>query len=157
MFVLPVASSHRRAFRGSPYAFAHLLADCALPAAEETSPDTARVPAIDVLETDSAYSVVLDMPGVDRGQLSVSVEGRRVVVSTGALPAAATPKADEAARPAPEARLLYRERNAAAYARTVVLPAEVDPSASLARFDNGVLTLTLPKRVVTGARQITVN
>ncbi len=154
MFVLPVSSSlHRRALRGAPSAFAHLLADRAFNAAADEAPhDEPRVPRIDVLESDAAYSVVLDMAGAVKEQLKVSVEGRRVIVST---VAAATP---ETAAPAADAsRVIYRERSAPNYARTVVLPAEVDQSASQARFENGVLTLTLAKRVPAGATQISIN
>jgi HSP20 family protein len=78
----------------------------------------------------------------------VSVEGRRVSVET-VEAAAAEAKAGE--------RALYRERSAARYARTVSLPAEVDQTASQARFDNGVLTLTLAKKVPTGATQLQVS
>ena len=42
-------------------------------------------------------------------------------------------------------------------ARTVSLPAEVDQSASQAKFENGVLTLTLVKKVATGATQLAIN
>ena len=155
MFVLPVSSSlHRRALRGAPSAFAHLLGDCAFNgAADETPRDEPRVPRIDVLESDNAFSVVFDMAGAVKEQLKVSVEGRRVIVSTHAAAAAS-----EAAAPAADAgRVIYRERSAPNYARTVVLPAEVDQAASQARFENGVLTLTLAKRVPAGATQISIN
>jgi HSP20 family protein len=39
----------------------------------------------------------------------------------------------------------------------VSLPSEVDQSASQAKFDNGVLTLTLVKKTATGATQLNVN
>jgi HSP20 family protein len=159
MFVLPAASTfHRRALRGAPYAFAHLLADrgCGF-AADETPSEETRVPRIDVLESDIAYSVVLDLPGVGKDQLKVSVEGRRVVVSTVAVAEASAAKANAAAPAADASRVLYRERSAPVYARTVVLPSEVDQAASQARFENGVLTLTLAKRVPTGATQISID
>ena len=54
-------------------------------------------------------------------------------------------------REAGRARALPRA-SAAAYARTVVLPAEVDQAQSQAKFENGVLTLTLAKKVPAGAR-----
>jgi HSP20 family protein len=96
---------------------------------------------------------------VTREQLKVSVEGRRVSVESVDLPEAApdtdaTKAADEPKAAAP--RVLYRERAAARYSRTVSLPAEVDQAASTAKFDNGVLTLTLDKKVPTGAMQISV-
>lgn len=108
----------------------------------------ARTPAMDVVESDAAYTVLLDVPGTTKDQLKVTVEGRRVTVET-AEPAAAASKDGE--------RVLYRERGAARLDRTVVLPAEVDQTASQARVDNGVLTLTLAKKVPTGARRISVN
>ena len=164
MFVLPVASSlHRRALRnaGIPESFAHLLRDryCTPAASADAASAEVRVPTMDVLETDSAYSVVLDLPGVAKDQLKVSVEGRRVSVSTtvAAAPNAPTPAPDVAAPSADASRLLYRERSAPLYERTVVLPAEVDQAASQARFENGVLTLTLTKRVASGATQIRID
>ena len=162
MFVLPVASSlHRRALRnaGIPQSFAHLLGDryCAPAPAVEAASAEPRVPTMDVLETDSAYSVVLDLPGVVKGQLKVSVEGRSVSVSTAAETAPEAPDATPDSAAAAASRVLYRERGAPVYKRTVVLPAEVDQAASQARFENGVLTLTLAKRVASGATQIRID
>ena len=42
------------------------------------------------------------------------------------------------------------------FARTVSLPAEVDQHASQAKFENGVLTLVLAKKVATGATQLQI-
>ena len=52
--------------------------------------------------------------------------------------------------------MLYRERSSLRYARTVSLPSEVDQAASQAKFENGVLTLTLAKKVPAGATQIRI-
>ncbi|HEX6705877.1 MAG TPA: Hsp20/alpha crystallin family protein [Albitalea sp.] len=143
MFVLPLTHSRRavghRAFdRLFDESLAHLL----------DGAGASRTPSIDVIETDTAYTVKLDVPGVAKEQLKVTVEGRRVSVET----------AEQAATDAKDGeRVLYRERSVARYARTVSLPAEVDQATSEARFENGVLTLTLPKKVPTGARQISIN
>jgi HSP20 family protein len=61
---------------------------------------------------------------------------------------------DAVAKNAP--RVLYRERSNVRYARTVSLPAEVDQTASQAKFENGVLTLTLAKKVPAGATQLNI-
>ncbi|MEP7058484.1 MAG: Hsp20/alpha crystallin family protein [Caldimonas sp.] len=128
----------------------------------------ARTPALDVAENDTSFTVDLDVPGVTRDQLKVTIEGRRVSVET-ATPVdeasanngadATAPKGGERAqKPANGAsRVLYRERGPARYERTVVLPAEVDQAASQAKVENGVLTLTLAKKVPTGALQISVS
>ena len=108
---------------------------------------TNRVPAMDVAENDTGFALAFDVPGVTREQLKVSVQGRRVVLET----------TDASEAPASEAQLvLYRERAPARYARTVVLPAEVDPASASAKFDSGVLTLSLSKKVPSGATQITI-
>ena len=117
----------------------------------------ARTPALDVSETDADYIVAFDVPGVTREQLKVSVEGRRVSLET--IDTAKAENAESAtAEPAPATgpRVLYRERQAPRYARTVSLPAEVDQGRSQAKFDNGVLTLTLAKKVATGATLLNV-
>jgi len=124
------------------------------------SGDASRTPSLDVSETDTHYIVALDVPGVSRDQLKVQVEGRRVTIETldaaKAEPAATEGAADaQAAKPAAP-RVLYRERSTARFARTVSLPAEVDQTASQAKFENGVLTLTLAKKVPAGATQLSI-
>jgi HSP20 family protein len=122
------------------------------PAAAEVS---ARSPVLDVTETESGYTAVLDLPGVAKQDVQVSVEGRRVSVSAQSqAPEAAQINGD--AKPAP-ARVLLRERSQARFARSFTLPAEVDPAEVQARLDNGVLTLQLPKRAARSAAQITIN
>jgi HSP20 family protein len=107
----------------------------------------AFAPSMDVAESDAAYTVTLDVPGLTREQLKVSIEGKQLRVES--KPAAAA--AQEGVRS------LYRERSVRPFARSVELPAEVDESASQAKLENGVLTLTLAKKVPTGRRQISVN
>ena len=149
MFVLPLSRTASRASfsRVADDSFDRFFGNAVAAA-------RARSPALDVSETDTAYTVSFDVPGVTREQLKVSVEGRRVSIDT--VDAA---KPIEAAADAPKVdapRSLYRERSVARYARIVSLPAEVDQSASQAKFENGVLTLTLAKRVVTGATQLSI-
>jgi HSP20 family protein len=108
--------------------------------------DAARTPALDVSEDDKGYRVTVDMPGVAKEAVKVRVEGRRVSIET----------ATEEAAQTDGSRLLYRERRAARYARSFSLPAEIDQGQSEARFENGVLTLNLVKRVAENGGQLTV-
>lgn len=143
MFVFPssVATTRRVAPVSLSRAIDHLFSD-------RYVADESRVPALDVAESDTSYTLSLDMPGLTKDQLKVTVQGRRVSIEAAAV-ANANSKEGE--------RVLYRERSTAQYARTVSLPAEVDQSTSSAKFENGVLTLTLAKKVPTGATQISVN
>jgi HSP20 family protein len=123
-----------------------------------------RTPALDVLECDTAYTLAFDVPGAARETLKVSVEGRRVSLTTASLAAVDTDAdADADAKDASPAvdvkavqRPLYRERAAPVYARTVSLPAEVDQQTSHAKFENGVLTLVLAKKVRAGAIELQI-
>jgi len=150
MFVLPLARSASRAPIGR-------LADDSFDRffSNAVAAASARSPALDVSETDTAYTVSFDVPGVTREQLKVSVEGRKVSIETVEAVKPVEAAADAAKVDAP--RPLYRERSSARYARTVSLPAEVDQTASQAKFENGVLTLTLAKKVATGATLLNIS
>jgi len=148
MFIVPV--SRRSAARTQHFdrlfdnAFDHLFAQPAADAAP------VRRPAIDVSESERGYVVTLDVPGVTREDVKVSIDGRRVsIVAEAAVAPAATeaPAADAAAEAArPAERVILRERAAASFARSFTLQSEIDQAASQAKLDNGVLTLTLAKR-----------
>ena len=148
MFVLPIARTSHRAAAPQFSRFIDRLFD------ESVERSAARTPALDVSETDAGYTVAFEVPGVAREQLKVSVEGRRLSIET--VDVAAPVAADQTTKDAAP-RVLYRERSTARYARTVSLPAEVDQASSTAKFENGVLTLTLAKKVPTGATQISIS
>ena len=107
-----------------------------------------RSPALDVAETERAYTVKLEMPGVAKDDIKVSVEGRAVTVQ------AQSQKLDEKKD---GERIVYRERSQSSYARTFTLPLEVDQAEAGAKLEHGVLTLTLPKRSARATASITVN
>jgi HSP20 family protein len=155
MFVLPLARTTHRAAAPQFSRFIDRLLDESLE--RVPSQPASRTPALDVSETDAGYSVAFEVPGVTREQLKVTVEGRRVSVETVDLATPATEVATDQPKVDAAPRVLYRERSTARYARTVSLPAEVDQATSTAKFENGVLTLTLAKKVPTGATQISIN
>ena len=161
MLVYPITRSahvavHRAAAQQFTRAFERLFDETF----DRTPRDVVRTPAIDVVETDTAYRIAFEVPGVAREQLKATIDGRRLVLETVEATAAA-PAAegeDKAAEKvaAPAERTIYRERATPRYGRTVVLPAEVDAASADARLDNGVLTLRLAKKVKAGAVQIQV-
>ncbi len=107
-----------------------------------------RSPALDVAETDVGYTVKLEMPGVAKDDIKVSVDGRKVSLQA---------QSQRSEEKKDGERVLYRERPATRYARSFTLPVEVDQAESGAKLEDGVLTLSLPKRHVRAAAQITVN
>jgi len=108
----------------------------------------ARSPALDVAESEQAYTVTLDLPGVAKDDVKVSIEGRRVSVEAKSAKAHERKDGD---------RVLVRERAASSYARSFVLPVELDQERSSAKLEQGVLKLELAKRQATPATKITVN
>jgi HSP20 family protein len=110
--------------------------------------DAAAIPArVDVVDKGDRFGIKVDLPGVSKEDINIAVEGANVSVSAAAR-ATAEPES------APKQIVLRAERAAPKYARTLQLPAEVDGNAAEASFENGVLTLNLPKRIQ--AAQITV-
>jgi HSP20 family protein len=111
-------------------------------------PNGARSPALDVAETDRGYTVTLDLPGVAKEDVRVSIEGRQVSVQ-------ASTRQNQEKRDGE--RLVYRERSVASWARSFTLPQELDQAEAHARLEHGVLTLHLPKRAARTASQIAVS
>jgi HSP20 family protein len=163
MFVLPLtrATTVARSVRSPSFdRFVDRLFDESFDRLVGSAPTAAtRTPAMDVAESDAHYTITFDVPGATREALKVSVEGRRVTLTTVAAAAdvvAEKPVEPGAAEAKPVERTLYRERTTPAFARTVSLPAEVDQQASQAKFENGVLTLVLAKKVASGATQLQI-
>lgn len=143
MFIVPVSTDSRQLSR--------LLDDTldrffSAPAAANSH--SLRSPALDVAETERAYSVKLDMPGVAKEDVKVSVEGRQVSVRAHSQVVEERKEGE---------RVVYRERAASSYARTFTLPVEVEQAEAVAKLEHGVLLLTLPKRGARSAAQISVN
>ena len=92
---------------------------------------------IDVKEDDAAYTVHAEVPGVPKEDINVSIDGN--VVSLRAEVRQHDQKKDGE-------KLLRSERYYGAVARSFQLPVEVDAAQARARYENGVLVLTLPKK-----------
>ncbi len=92
---------------------------------------------VDVKESDGAYTVHAELPGVAKEDIQVTVEGN-VVTLRAEVRQQDSQSADE--------KSLRSERYFGSVARSFQLPTEIDNGKAKARFDNGVLSLTLPKR-----------
>ena len=110
--------------------------------------DALRSPSLDVAETEAGYKVVLDLPGVAKNDIQITIDGRRVSVSAQSQ-REQTKKDGE--------RVIYRERAASHFARSFTLTESIDQEASKAKYDKGVLTLELAKQRHGGARSLTIN
>ncbi|RMD78787.1 MAG: Hsp20/alpha crystallin family protein [Gammaproteobacteria bacterium] len=103
-----------------------------------------RIPPVDVIDRDEEVVVRAELPGVKKEDLEVSVADNTVTIR-GRVQREEKQEEGE----------YYRAETARGeFTRTVLLPAEVDPEGAKARFQDGVLELTLPK--VAKARRRTI-
>jgi HSP20 family protein len=103
---------------------------------------------LDVVDKGESFEIKVDMPGVKKDDIEVSVEGSRVSIR------AETQSTKEEKE---GEKVLHTERFTAVYARTFELPAEVTESGADAHYEDGVLTLTLPKRAPLKTKKLTIN
>ena len=103
---------------------------------------------IDVKEDDAAYTVQAEVPGVPKEDINVSIDGNVVSLR------AEVRQHDEKRE---GEKVLRSERYYGAVARSFQLPVDVDATQAKAKYDNGVLTLTLPKKQGNKTQRLTID
>ncbi len=103
-------------------------------------------PAIDVYESKDSFLVQADLPGVNREDIEVSLEGDLLTIR-------GVKKEEFESK---KANCIRNERASGNFSRPLILPAEADSSQVKAVYKNGVLELTLPKKEETKPKQIKV-
>ena len=101
---------------------------------EQTIPGIQYQPLTDVVETDSALLVYMDMPGVKKDQVKVGLEKGKLTIN-----------GEIDSKPYAQYEPLYTEYNIGHYSRRFELSNEIDQSRIEAKMADGVLFLTLPK------------
>jgi len=103
---------------------------------------------MDVIDKNDRFEVLVDLPGVKKEDIQVTIEGARVAIT-------AETKSEKEEKDGE--RVLHSERYSTSYARTFELPAEVTESGAEANFENGVLKLALPKRATVTSKRLAIN
>ena len=109
--------------------------------------DVARRARIDVTEQNGEYKVLAELPGVKKEDIKIEVDGDQVSISAESRAGRETKDGE---------RLLHSERYYGRLARVFRVGQEVDPAKVSAKYENGILELTLPKKESTAVKQITV-
>ena len=101
---------------------------------------------VDVKETAEAYTVSAELPGLKKDEISVEIEGNEVTISA------------ETQREAQQdgQKWLRTERFFGKAARRFALPQDLDEAKAVAKFTDGVLELTLPKKAAVTGRKLTI-
>lgn len=102
---------------------------------------------VDIKEDGNAYTVQAEVPGVGKEDIHVGVEGGIVTIS------ADVKQQDQQTK---DEKVLRSERYYGSVSRSFQLPQEVDAAAAKAKYENGILVLTLPKRTQASTRRVTI-
>ena len=102
---------------------------------------------VDVAELDGAYVVKAEIPGVAKEDIQVSIEGNQVTIGAEVKRETDVKEGE---------RILRSERYYGSVYRGFTLPVEVDETTSNARYENGVLELTLVKKPALAGRKLTI-
>ncbi len=113
---------------------------------ESTSPQAVWRPRMDLIETEDAYRLHLDMPGMSKDDLTISYKNDELVVS-GERESSHLDENEEFVRV---------ERSFGHFRRAFTLPQTVDAENIDATYDSGVLTIRVPKTEAVKPRQIEI-
>ncbi|WP_296894709.1 Hsp20 family protein [Thiobacillus sp.] len=102
---------------------------------------------MDVKEDETGYAVHADIPGVNKDDIHITIDGNTVSIS------AETKKLTEQKD---GEKVLRRERYVGRVGRSFALEHEVDEASASARYQDGVLELLLPKKVAAAAKRLAV-
>jgi HSP20 family protein len=102
---------------------------------------------VDVAEKNGAYTVTAELPGVKKDDIQVTIDGYQVTL------AAEVKREKEVTQ---DERVLHTERTFGKVSRSFTLPLEVDEAKAEAKFRDGVLELTLPKKAAAQRKQVTI-
>jgi len=102
-------------------------------------------PAMDLKETDEEYVMDIDVPGMKKEQIELTVTDA-VLMIKGTREGASNEAQEDADG---ELRYYKQERRFGSFQRTVPLPNDADDERITAEYDNGVLTITIKKKEIT--------
>jgi len=101
---------------------------------------------MDVHESDAAYTVEAEVPGVAKNDIHVTLDRQSVTLK--AEVQRESSRSDQSC--------LHSERHYGAVSRTLTLPCAIDSQKAKAHYDKGVLTLTLPKSSPSSAQELAI-
>lgn len=102
---------------------------------------------LDVKESAQAYTVAAELPGVPREDIHVTIDGGVVTISAEVKQQDTQTEGE---------KVLRNERYFGSISRSFSLPVDIDKAQAKAKYDHGVLSLTLPKQTAAGAHRLNI-
>lgn len=113
-----------------------------------TLPEPEPMMRMDVTQTKDGYVLKAELPGVAKEDVAVSIDGNTVSITAETKREKEVKEGD---------KVLRSERYFGSVARSMTMPDDIDLGRAEAAFDNGVLTLTLPKAPGGATRKLEVH
>lgn len=114
--------------------------------------ENTKFPAVNIAESEKEYNLEFALAGYQKEDLKINLEHDTLTVSA---------KIENKATPEPSAvetkKYTRREYAAKSFSRSFYLPEQVKEKDIQAKYENGILHLTLPKAVKAKAKEITIN
>ena len=112
----------------------------------EPAPEVPQI-LMDLTESDTGYVVTATLPGVKKEDIHVNIDGNRVAIQAEVRRESEQKQGE---------RVLRSERYYGSVARSFQLASELDDARASARFEDGVLRLTLPKKAAPEAKRLQI-
>ena len=116
-----------------------------LPERRAAAPEKFRM---DITETDKEYQVLAELPGAKKDEISITINGNEVAVAVEVKQEKVLKNGDT---------VLCAERYYGTLKRAFTLGSEVDEASAQAKYNDGVLELTLQKKTAAAAKRIAVH
>jgi HSP20 family protein len=127
-------------------AMEHLIQDNFVRPVGSLLPTLRATVPLDVIEKPDAFEVRASLPGIKPADVEISVQGRTLII-----------RGESAAEQEHRGEhWILHERRSGTFARSVTLPAAVEADQAVARFDQGVLIIEIPKVEAAKAKPIAV-
>jgi HSP20 family protein len=95
------------------------------------------MPEMDVKEDRTQYIILVNLPGADENDISVSVDGRRLTIKG--------KRKSQKQNRSSNGNIVFSERRTGNFRRSITLPEPVIESGMRTKVENGVLTIIIPK------------
>ena len=103
---------------------------------------------VDVKEDDKAYTMHAEIPGVNKDDIQVDVNGNQVSIRA---------EVKQEKEDKQGGKLLHSERTYGMVSRSMQLPADIDAQGVKAEYKDGMLNLVLPKKASAQAKRVTIS
>ena len=127
--------------------FDHVLEDMFAPQTKTTTEQSVRRPRVELSETEQAYTAEVELPGVGKNDVKVTMEKQLVTIEAEVRRTIDSKEGDAVT----QTEVITRK-----YARSFALEQEIDDTHATAKMENGVLFLTLPKKTAPASKQLTI-